>query len=82
MAERRAPLGPAIPKMMYRLQAFVLVVGLAQQLLDLIIHEAARRLAASGKPIPDLRPTCLLQHRQKTEALLRHLYGSSEMLVR
>jgi hypothetical protein len=62
-----------------RLQAVVLVVGLVQQLLALIEHEAARRLATSGKPIPGLRPTCLPQHRQTTEALLRHLHGSSEM---
>ena len=79
MAGRRTPLGPAIPKMTYCIQAFVLVVGLVQQLLDLIEHEAARRMATSGKPIPGLRPTCLPQHRQKTEALLRHLHGSSEM---
>jgi hypothetical protein len=79
MAERRGPLGHAILKMTYCIQAFVSVVGRVQQLLDLIEHETARRLATSGKPIPGLRPTCLLQHRQKTEALLRHLHGSSEM---
>ena len=65
--------------MTYRIQAFVVVVGLVQQLLELIEHEAARRLATSGKPIPGLRPTCLPQHWQKTEALLRHLHGSSEI---
>jgi hypothetical protein len=65
--------------MTYGIQAFVVVVGLVQQLLDLIEHETARRLATSGKPIPGLRPTCLPQHRQKTEALLRHLHGTSEM---
>jgi hypothetical protein len=79
MAERRGPLGPTTPKMTYRLQAVVVVVGLGQQLLDLIEHETARRLATSGKPIPGLRPTGLPQHRQTTEALLRHLHGASDM---
>ena len=79
MAERRVPLGDAIPKMTYRIQACVSVVELVQQLWELIEHETARRLTTGGKPIPGLRPTCLLQHRQKTEALLRHLHGSSEM---
>jgi hypothetical protein len=58
MAERRVPLGDAIPKMTYRIQAFVFVVGLVQQLLDLIDHEAARQLATSGKPIPGPRSNC------------------------
>jgi hypothetical protein len=44
--------------MTYRIQAVVLVVGLVQQLLDLVRHEAARRMAPSGKPIRGLRPTC------------------------
>jgi hypothetical protein len=65
--------------MTYRIQAFVSVVGRVQQLLDLIEHETARRLAISGKSIPGLRPNGLPQHRQKTEALLRHLHGASEM---
>jgi hypothetical protein len=62
--------------MTYRIPAFVSVVGRVQQLLALIEHETARRLAASGKPISGLRPTCLPQHRQTTEDLLRHLHGS------
>jgi hypothetical protein len=65
--------------MTYRIPAVVLVVGLVQQLLDLVKHEAARRLATSGKPIPGLKSTCLPQHRQKTEGLPRHLHGSSAM---
>jgi hypothetical protein len=79
MAERRGPLGHAILKMTYRIQAFVSVVWRVQLLLELIEHEEARRLATSGMPIPGLRPTCLPQHRQKTEVLLRHLQGSSEI---
>ena len=65
--------------MTYRIQAVVLMVGLVQQLWDLIIHEATPRLATSGKPIPGLRPNGLPQHQQKIKTLLRHLHGSSEM---
>jgi hypothetical protein len=66
-------------KMTYRIQAFVVVVGLVQQLLALIEHETARRLATSGKPIPGLRPNGLPQYRQRTEALPRHLHGLWEI---
>ena len=40
------------------------------QLLTLIEREAARRLAASGKPLMGLKPSRLPDYRPKTEALL------------
>jgi hypothetical protein len=76
MAERRGPLGPAIPKMTYHIQAVVLVVELVQQLLNLVEHGAAHRLVTRGKPILGVRPNRLPQYWPKTEALPRHLHGS------
>jgi transposase len=77
-------LAPVMLKKPHRIQAFFLVVGLVLQLLTLVEREAARRLAASGKPIIGLKPNRLPDYRPKTEALLhvfRHVTVTQVILA-
>ena len=63
-------LAPVLLKKPHRIEAFFFVVGVLLQLLTLVEREAARRIAASGKPLIGLKPNRLPDYRPKTEALL------------
>jgi hypothetical protein len=52
-------LAPVVLQKPHRLQAFCLVVGLVLQRLTVVEREAARRLAASGRPLIGLQPNRL-----------------------
>jgi hypothetical protein len=75
---------PVLLNKPHRLQAFFFVGGLVLQLLPLVEREAARRLAASGRPRIGLKPNCLPDYRPKTEALLhvfRHVMVTQVILA-
>ena len=77
-------LAPVLLKKPHRIEAFFFVVGLVLQLLTLVEREAARRLAASGKPLIGLKPNRLPDYRPKTEALLhvfRHVTVTQVILA-
>jgi transposase len=77
-------LAPVLLKKPHRIEAFFFVVGLVLQLLTLVEREAARQIAASGKPIIGLKPNRMPDYRPKTEALLhvfRHVTVTQVILA-
>jgi len=77
-------LAPVLLKQPHRIEAFFFVVGLVLQLLTLVEREAARQIAASGKPMIGLKPNRLPDARPKTEALLhvfRHVTVTQVILA-
>jgi hypothetical protein len=77
-------LAPVLRKQPHRIAAFFFVVGLVLQRLTLGEREAARQIAASGKPIIGLKPNRMPDYRPKTEALLnvfRHVTVTQVILA-